>query len=321
MVSKMERIEEVVKVPIEDIKLYLFSPRAVYDIGKIKYHILELVESIKIEGLIEPVKIHKSTMGCIDGVCRILACRDYLAWSEIDAIILDITEDEAYKMAGICNTGLPLDAISEGKWIMKMNELGYSNVKIANIKGKSEKWVRDRLALLQLDPAIQKKLIRTGYELSYGRELARIEKKIDQLKLSMRILDKNGKVRLQPKDVKSIVNKSLLALSMLEPIDENIATQIKEDFKKLLWTENLDLKSFDYEVKKATGEPVELKEVKVSSSLFDKENEAIEFFKKSNGTLISKETLYVGMVDYYKFEVEKFLLEMNRNRKVMNSDR
>jgi len=309
-VKKLGKIEEVVKVPLEDINLDLFSPRVVYNIGKIKNHILELVDSIKTEGLLEPVKIHKDTTGCIDGVCRILACRDYLAWSEIPAIILDIPEKEAHKMAGICNAGLPLSPISEGKWIMKMKELGYSNVKIANMKGKSEKWVRDRLTLIQLDPAILNILIRTGYELSYGRELARIENKIDQHKLASRISDRKGRVRLQPKDVKSIVNKSLLALYMLETVDENIADKIKEDFKNWLWTKNLNLKYFEYEVRKAKGEPTKLQEAKIPSSFFDTEEEAKEFFEKCNGALTSKETFYVGMADPFQFETQKLLLKM-----------
>lgn len=175
----------VIRIPIEKIGMGIFNPRTKFS----EEYIAELAESMNRNGQWNPILVHKDTMGCISGECRIKAAK-ILGWKEIDAKILDIPKMDAYRLALETNIKQKnLSIIEEATHVSKMMmTFEWSQRKTASELGKSEKWVRDRLRLLDLDPEIQDMIVRGILAPSHGIELARATDKELQLTIANRIV-------------------------------------------------------------------------------------------------------------------------------------
>jgi ParB family chromosome partitioning protein len=206
----------VVKVPIAEIRLDLFSPRQEFS----DEHILELAESIRRNGLWNPVLIHKETMGCISGECRIAAAHR-LGWKEIDAKVLDISKVEAFRLALETNIKQKeLTEIEEALHISKLLKMtDWSQRRIARELGKPEIYVRDRLKLLDLIPEVQDMIVRGILAYSHGIEIAKATSKDLQMILANIIV--RDKISTG-KATEDLVN------SLLDICDSNVKKGIEE---------------------------------------------------------------------------------------------
>jgi ParB family chromosome partitioning protein len=207
-------MEEIVKIPIEKIAIGVFTPRT----ASSEEHVAELAWSMKKNGQWNPVLIHKETMGCISGECRIQAAK-MLDWKEIDAKILDIPERDAYRLALETNIKQKnLSAIEEAIHISKMMKMfEWSQRKTASELGKSDIWVRDRLRLLDLNPEIQQMIVRGILAPSHGIELAKLTDMDLQMILADRIV-KNSISTGRPTEC--MVTESLVLLNSAKNKEE-----------------------------------------------------------------------------------------------------
>lgn len=130
------------------------QPRKHFDEQTIK----ELSESIKKEGLMQPITVRKvshDTFEIVQGERRYRAAK-LAGLDEVNTFVQDLNDEEAFHLAVIENIQREdMTPIEEAQAFMKYVEMGYTHEEIANKVSKSRTYVTTRLRLLNLIPEIQ----------------------------------------------------------------------------------------------------------------------------------------------------------------------
>ena len=137
----------------------------------------ELADSIATHGLLQPVTVRPlataGTFQLIAGERRFRACK-LLGWSEIPAIVADVTDAQAAALMLLENTSREdLDPVDEAMaYAVRIDALGWTVADCAKSAGVSEVRVQFRLKLLKLRGDLQD-LVRSGnLSLGYAQILA-----------------------------------------------------------------------------------------------------------------------------------------------------
>jgi len=211
---------EVEEIPINSIVLPGFSPREFIE----KESFDDLVSSLKKDSQWDDVWVTKreDKYILIDGGCRVRAAKE-IGWKKIRALIIDVSDKEAYYLALKRNfLRKNLSELEEGKGFAKMIELGYTIESLAKEFGRSEFTIRDRIKLLSLHESVQKEILKPKEErrltatqaqkiaeipveyqpqvaeLSYGLSL---EQTKDFVEKSKKELEETGKIQVTEAEV------------------------------------------------------------------------------------------------------------------------
>ena len=146
----MEKLE---KIAVKDIRTNPFQPRKVFDQEKLE----ELAQSIKENGLIQPIIVRKSPIigfELLAGERRFRASK--IAGLElVPAIIKELTDQEMMRQAIIENLQREdLNPIEEAISYQKLVDHGYKHDQIAQFMGKSRPYISNMLRLLHLAPSV-----------------------------------------------------------------------------------------------------------------------------------------------------------------------
>jgi ParB/RepB/Spo0J family partition protein len=158
---------KVCNIPVSEIHPSDDNPRSDIDEESVK----ELAESIRVYGILQPVTIRPdeehgteaSPWAMVSGHRRLLACK-MLGVETIPAIIrYDISDDKAYDIMIVENLQrkdlTPLDeAVAFKELISAYPTTGYQGTTVQELAarfGKSEKYIRGRLALNELVPELK----------------------------------------------------------------------------------------------------------------------------------------------------------------------
>ena len=170
----------------------------------------ELKESIKNNGLIQPIIVRKveNTMQnkyeIIAGERRYRACK-FLGFESVQCIIIQAGDSKSYEFSVLENIQREnLNPIEEAEsYVMLMEVYGYTQENMAQKLGKTRSVISNKIRLLKLPEAI-KSYVRTG-ELSYGhaRTLLGLKDNFEIEKIVKKIIEKSYTVR----DVEKIVKK------------------------------------------------------------------------------------------------------------------
>lgn len=195
------------KIKIDKIITNPNQPRKYFDEEKLE----ELKESIKNNGLIQPIVVRKISEGINKGKYEIIAGeRRYRACvllgnDEIDAIQIEVTNSKSYEYSVLENIQREnLNTIEEAEsYIMLMEVYGYTQEKLAEKLGKTRSSISNKIRLLKL-PEEVKIMVKKG-ELSYGhaRTILSLNSKDEIINLSKKIILKKYSVR----EVENIVKK------------------------------------------------------------------------------------------------------------------
>ena len=141
------RIEEIVPNP--------YQPRKEFDPIKLE----ELAESIKENGLIQPIIVRQSPIlgyELLAGERRLRACK-LAQLKEVPVIIKDLNDQEMRLQAIIENLQREdLNPIEEALSYQSLVDRGMKHDQIAKTIGKSRPYISNSLRLLQLSPLLQK---------------------------------------------------------------------------------------------------------------------------------------------------------------------
>ncbi|HFI0149387.1 TPA: ParB/RepB/Spo0J family partition protein [Streptococcus suis] len=144
-------MEELHYVPIKDISPNPYQPRLIFDQEKLE----ELAQSIKENGLIQPLIVRKSTIigyELLAGERRLRACQ-LAGLNKVPIIIKKLTDDDLLYQAIIENLQrTDLNPIEEAKSYQKLIRKGLTHEEIAKIIGKSRPYISNCLRLLNLPP-------------------------------------------------------------------------------------------------------------------------------------------------------------------------
>ena len=177
--------EKIENISIDKIKPNRHQPRTIFNEEKLQ----ELAESIKENGLIEPIVVVRSVAPgeyeLIAGERRLRACK-LAGLTEIRAIIQEGASDkDKLDLALIENVQREdLNPIEEAKAYKKYSEeYKYTQEQIANIVKKNRSVIANTMRLLNLPENIQNMIIEGKISAGHGRMLASIndENKVQEL--------------------------------------------------------------------------------------------------------------------------------------------
>lgn len=196
--NKKRNIEEI---KVDDIVVNKNQPRNKFDQEKI----IELAESIKKNGLLQPILVRKTNNNyeLIAGERRLRATK-HLNKEKILAIIIDATDVESAKYALIENIQREnLDPIEEALGYKKLLEnYKLTQQELSDYIGKSRSYIANSMRILKLDKEVLDKLQDGSISVGHGKLLLSLGKE-EQIKTLEEIIKKDLSVR----DTESLIRE------------------------------------------------------------------------------------------------------------------
>ncbi len=191
--------DAILNIPLKDIRPNPFQPRKSFD----EESLLELAESIKNDGLLQPIVVSED----IDGYVLIAGERRFRAsklakLKEIRAIVLNSDEEKMRQFALIENIQREeLNAVELAtaySELIKIHEITHDE--LSNIIHKSRTHITNTLRLLQLSSKTQKALLEKKISAGHAKVMVGLDDKNQQLILNSIIGQK-----LSVRDVETII--------------------------------------------------------------------------------------------------------------------
>ncbi|NTX05971.1 ParB/RepB/Spo0J family partition protein [Myxococcus sp. CA051A] len=194
----------VLKLPIEAIHRDKDQPRRYFDEEKLK----ELTESIKTQGILQPILVRKDG----DGGYKLIAgerrwrASQAAGLKEVPAIIKDVTEVQAFELALVENLQrADLNPIEEAEGYKRLtDEFRLTQEQVSQRVGKERSTVANALRLLAL-PADVKLMVADGsLSMGHARALLGVPRLPELQNLAKQVADKKLSVR----DTERLVQQS-----------------------------------------------------------------------------------------------------------------
>lgn len=230
--------EDIVEIPIEELRVSPYQPRKVFNDEALK----ELSLSIKEHGVFQPIIVKKSIKGyeIIAGERRVRASK-LAGLTKIPAIVRNLTDELMMEIALLENLQREnLNCMEEAMAYKSMiTTLGLTQEQLSVKVGKSRSHITNMLGLLRLPQDVQDMVNKNEISMGHARVLSKLE-------------DNNKIIELANK----IVNEKL-AVRDIEEISENkdIAKKVKTTRQKSVtseqykYVENLLRDKYDSKVK------------------------------------------------------------------------
>ena len=194
--------EEVVEIPLEELRPNPYQPRKVFDEEALQ----DLADSIKEHGVFQPIIIKKSIKGyeIIAGERRYRASK-IAGLTKIPAIIRNFTDEQMMEIALLENLQREnLNAIEEAIAYKKMiQNLGITQEELAKKVGKSRSHVTNIIGLLRLPQEVQQLVADSKITMGHARALSKLESEEEMKALANKIIDEHLPVRQTEEDLSS----------------------------------------------------------------------------------------------------------------------
>jgi len=219
-VSETEQKEQpssIGHIKISDIATNPYQPRTEFD----QVALNELADSIRIQGLIQPITVRKADGGgyqLISGERRLRASK-LAGLTEIPSYIRLANDQQMLEMALIENIQREnLNAIEVALSFQRMlEECNLKQEQLGERVGKNRSTVTNYLRLLKLPPAIQISIRDQKISMGHARALINVESVDKQLFIHQEIIDKGLSVRKVEELVRSINSLQLKPKSEQQP--------------------------------------------------------------------------------------------------------
>ena len=187
---------------IDNLKAGKYQPRS--HMNQIALN--ELAESIKIQGIMQPIVVRAvgdKKYEIVAGERRWRAAK-LANLSEVPILIKDIPDESALAMALIENIQREdLNAIEEAKGIQRLiDEFGMTHESASQILGKSRTTVTNLLRLLNLSEHVQKALLEGKIEMGHARAMLSLAAS-EQVMVCQKVISNNLSVR----DVEALIGQ------------------------------------------------------------------------------------------------------------------
>ncbi len=188
-------VGSVSKIKINQIEVNPFQPRFEFDEEALQ----ELSESIKLQGLIQPITVRKVGEGrfqLISGERRLRATK-MAGIEDIPAYVRTANDQQMLEMALIENIQREnLNAIEVALSFQRMiDECSLKQEELGDRVSKNRSTVTNYLRLLKLPPAIQAAIRDNQISMGHARALISVENPANQLFIFQEIIDKDLSVR------------------------------------------------------------------------------------------------------------------------------
>ena len=186
--------EEIIKVPIAELRSNPYQPRKVFDEEALK----ELASSIKEHGVFQPIIIKKSIKGyeIIAGERRVKASK-LAGLKEVPAIVRDFSDNEMMEIALLENLQREnLNAIEEANAYKNLlTNLNLTQEQLAERIGKSRSHITNMLGLLTLPTLTQNLISQKEISMGHARVLSKLKDENQISELTDKIISQGISVR------------------------------------------------------------------------------------------------------------------------------
>ena len=244
--------EEIVELPLEELRVNPYQPRQVFDEDALK----ELSQSIKEYGVFQPIIVKKSIKGydIIAGERRVRASK-LAGLSHIPAIIRNFTDEEMMEIALLENLQREnLNAVEEAEaYNAMLTKLGLTQEELSKKVGKSRSHITNLLGILRLPTKVRDMVTSGKLSMSHARILSKLESedqiiafanKINAEKLPVREVERLTVETETPKKVKMERKSKTNEYKYVEDIlRDKLDTKVKISDNKIVlsFTNNADL--------------------------------------------------------------------------------
>lgn len=202
-----EKKNELQKLPIEWLQRGKFQPRKDIDPDKIK----ELADSIKAQGIIQPIvlrKIGDERYEIVAGERRWRAAQ-LAGLQEVPVVVRDIDDRGAMAIALIENIQREdLNPLEEAEALKRLlEEFQLTHQQIADAIGKSRATVTNLLRLMELQPEVKQLLIDKQIEMGHARALLPLGRDL-QVQAAQKIAKQSLSVRAVEKLIRDLQTES-----------------------------------------------------------------------------------------------------------------
>ena len=230
--------DAILEIPLKDIRPNPFQPRKSFD----EEALLELAESIKNDGLIQPIVVSEDIDGyvLIAGERRLRASK-LAKLKEIRAVVLNSDEQKMRQFALIENIQREeLNAVELAEAyaeLIKLHDITHDE--LSSIIHKSRAHITNTLRLLQLSPKTHKALVDKKISAGHAKVMVGLDEKDQQLILNS-IVGQKLSVREAETMIKSMKNRDVQTDSSTKERQNSYDfSQLKEKLNDL----RLDAKS------------------------------------------------------------------------------
>lgn len=230
--------EEIIELNVEELRPNPYQPRTVFDEDALN----ELAESIKENGVIEPIIVKKSIKGydVIAGERRLKASK-IAGKKTIPAIIRQLSDDKMAEIALLENLQREnLTALEEARAYKSLQEkLNLTQEQLAKKVSKSRSHITNMLGLLRLPNEVQDMIQEKKLTMGHARALSKLEdrdeiiKMADEIaneKLSVRNVEEKSSEKKKKVETKKKRNEYEYVQDMLR---EKLDTKVKIKDKKI----------------------------------------------------------------------------------------
>lgn len=231
-----QRIDEdkrVWSIAVDKLVPGQFQPRKKFE----KEQLNELAQSIKENGILQPIVVRKRQAGGFEIVAgeRRWRASQIAGLHEIPALIKTFTDQEALQLALIENIQREdLDPIEEAESYQRlMEEFSLSQQQVADKVGKERSTVANALRLLVLPFEIKNMIADKQISVGHAKVLLSVEGKSEQMRLAKAVQTKNLSVRALEQMIKSgggkgPEEKELKDMDMPEKLAQQLAQQVQK---------------------------------------------------------------------------------------------
>lgn len=209
----------------------LYQPRKHFDEESID----ELAQSISAYGIIQPISVRKLGEGkyeLVAGERRVRAARK-IGLKEIPAIVIDITDKDSAAIALLENLQREdLNYLEEGEaYLNLMKDHGYTQEKLAEVIGKKQSTIANKIRILKLAPDIRVMLIDNKLTERHARSLLKLPTDLLQRRVLKKIIDKS----LNVKKTEELVESELFKLTSNQAANEISVQKLKGIFSSKIY--------------------------------------------------------------------------------------
>ena len=199
-----EKQRAIQQIPLDEIFPNPFQPRRIFD----EKELFALGESIKQNGLIQPISVRKMKNGyeLIAGERRFRACK-IIGRKSIDAIVYDIDDEDSATWALIENLQRSdLSPFDEAEAMAKLIAAwSVTREEAARRFGLSTSGLSNKLRLLKLEEPVRKIITEANLTERHARELLRIDEPTKREDAARHIAEKNLNVAQTEKYVSKLL--------------------------------------------------------------------------------------------------------------------
>ncbi|MEQ1530043.1 MAG: ParB/RepB/Spo0J family partition protein [Methylococcales bacterium] len=232
--------EQLQTLPIEYLQRGKYQPRKDIDPEKLQ----ELAESIKVQGIIQPVVVRKIGLDKYEIVAgeRRWRAAQLAGLQQVPVVIRDIDDQATMAIALIENIQREdLNPLEEAEALRRLlDEFAMTHQQIADAVGKSRVTVTNLLRLMDLHPEVKKLLIAKQIEMGHARAILSLEAskqiaiahKIAKEGLTVRDAERLVKEALAEPKIKAIREKDKDTLRLQEELTARLGAKVQIDHKE-----------------------------------------------------------------------------------------